>query len=785
MSHELMVTSAPRGLMPGSMGFCMVAMTPQLPSILQQRLETISSYRHVFSPMDAKARLNPVCYQYLRLQAGGKTYSVLSRIADAGLDYTERTNKFGHHVALLPQERLVAGPAAMMLGTECFSTKWTGEPRQLSKDRAMRAMPIQPGIAKNWKSSTGDAGWAGVLAEAFQTNPQEPIYLEYPVGSEILPLVAEALALLPDDQRWEVTFSTYYQGLPPDVSCVWRAVLADSPEAKQASARNARVIAVQKGNISPQNGPLVQWARTGERPDLIETVLAHSDDYPYSLSPVIPNSNYGYETNLVATISNKRSSHESFVTQSLTSNMSLPIWLLAGSLIGLIVISFTIAFFYFSFHNTPDLQAIITKSDTRIIVDAVNKNNNLLSIDDLLKEKFGDNVNNIEAICKYVIIRINHTYRSLLDIHLNWLSNSKLYISWCSDLLTRSLTNVSYIFNESIYNNSHYIRNSINKFVIPISLNKLATTKTKRLILGNYGAIKNIVFLDKSTLKRYIIDYPNHQAIEIKKMHINGIDYVNLATITLDLEKNLIFQINDIPDQNTIDELLDFLYLRIIKIIDSNCNICFLSFYNLLEESGPLIIRIKSSELDNWISGSKKLVSREVKLHILDGRKNDLDNIYRNIDSKLRSIYNSEASLYFKFDNTCYSAIGNEKMAEQWKKYFSITLTPFVNVDQDKLSVPTVKMIVSYTQERLDELFPINNAMSKKEQAQVNASRDNYISNVNFNKPTIININNIELMATVKGIHLVMWRITNGKNDFMPKRTNRLPAPAPVPNPKD
>src|SRR6187200_1982537 len=100
VSHELLYTSAPQGLRAGSMGYCTVAITRNCPPLLQEKLENLSGYRHLYSPFDANARLNPVCAQHVRVAAGGKTYSILSRVADAGVDYSNRTNQFAHHLAL-------------------------------------------------------------------------------------------------------------------------------------------------------------------------------------------------------------------------------------------------------------------------------------------------------------------------------------------------------------------------------------------------------------------------------------------------------------------------------------------------------------------------------------------------------------------------------------------------------------------------------------------------------------------------------------------------------------
>ena len=59
MSQELHYTSVPRGLKPGSRGFCTVAATPHLPGPLVERLEALSGYQPVFPPHDPSAAAQP------------------------------------------------------------------------------------------------------------------------------------------------------------------------------------------------------------------------------------------------------------------------------------------------------------------------------------------------------------------------------------------------------------------------------------------------------------------------------------------------------------------------------------------------------------------------------------------------------------------------------------------------------------------------------------------------------------------------------------------------------
>ena len=168
MPQELIYTSAPRGLRPGSQGFCTVAMTAGMPLALADRLESLSGYRPVYPAGDPEAAANPVAFSHLRLAAGGSTVSVLSRIAFTGLDYTSRANKLAHHLVLAPGELPAGGPAWVMLQEGVMETGWAGEPRTLP---AGRAIPMTDGPqppCSAWAAATGDAGWAGAVAQQAQ-----------------------------------------------------------------------------------------------------------------------------------------------------------------------------------------------------------------------------------------------------------------------------------------------------------------------------------------------------------------------------------------------------------------------------------------------------------------------------------------------------------------------------------------------------------------------------------------------------------------------------------------
>ncbi|HEV3263011.1 MAG TPA: hypothetical protein VG013_39620 [Gemmataceae bacterium] len=278
MSHELFHTSAPKGLHPGSSGFCVVATTRGISASLMERLEALSVYRQLFPPSHAKAALNPVAYSHLRIAVGGKSGHVLSRICSAGLDYSQRSNRFAHHVILEATELPPGGPAWLLSQPGFIETLWDGQVRYLPTGRNPPMGDGAPGPCSGWQKATGDAGWAGVLAEAFEKDPDRPAYLLFMPGQDLLPLLAESMALLPPERRWEVTFSTYFTGPVAGASCLWRGVLKGSAESREASRfPGTLVLDLTAPSARAEGSTVVQRARTGGRRPAQKEVVAMLD----------------------------------------------------------------------------------------------------------------------------------------------------------------------------------------------------------------------------------------------------------------------------------------------------------------------------------------------------------------------------------------------------------------------------------------------------------------------------------------------------------------------------
>lgn len=265
MSHEILYTSAPQGLKPGSYGFCSVLATEGIPKALQDRLESLSGYEHAFALTDRRSHLNPINFSHLIVTVANQRYHLLSRVADAGADYSGRSNKIAHHVACLPNELTPCGPAGALSAPNFCKTSFDGEPHLLPTGVPLPSTGRGLAPCNAWRELTGDAGWAGALAEMTIKYPTRPITLIFKNGTDLLPLVAEAFSLLPIDKQWRTTFSTYFTKLPAGIDCQWRFVLDGTPAADTARRNlQAPPIDLTARPPLPFEGDLVTAARTGQ-----------------------------------------------------------------------------------------------------------------------------------------------------------------------------------------------------------------------------------------------------------------------------------------------------------------------------------------------------------------------------------------------------------------------------------------------------------------------------------------------------------------------------------------
>lgn len=263
MIEEIIYTSAPKGLRAGSHGFCTVVSTAGMAANMAERLESMSGYRHAFPLNDPKNALNPVNYAHVTTRMAGQKRHVVSRVSDAGQDYSGRTNKLAHHVALENVQSLTSGPGRLLSAANFLTENWNGNV-ETRPPRAVTNPDVPSKIQLSaWQATTNDGGWAGYVAEKLLAS-KAPVNVIFAPGTRTLPLVVEVLDLVPVSQRWAVTFSTYFTRLLAGTECQLRFFLDGTSEA--TTIRNdARAITIDLTKTLPaaEGGPLVDKARSG------------------------------------------------------------------------------------------------------------------------------------------------------------------------------------------------------------------------------------------------------------------------------------------------------------------------------------------------------------------------------------------------------------------------------------------------------------------------------------------------------------------------------------------
>ena len=274
MIFELVYTSAPQGLFPGNTGFAVVGCTRNMDYAVCKQLENLSAYTPHYPHYDSNAWNNPVNYAHRIIQVNGIEYHILSRICFNGLDYTQRSNKLASHIAISADElqTLPSGPASVFFQDTLFKNeRWQIKTEYFENPPVVIDLKYELDVCKNWKQSTGDAGWAGVIAESYLNSPQKNIYIVFDPqrANQNVSLMTEVLSLLPVHLRWQVTFSTYFTELPAGVTCNVRFCLPSCEallKAKQNPAGNL-IVDLTTPMAQAIGGDLVVAARTGKRPE--------------------------------------------------------------------------------------------------------------------------------------------------------------------------------------------------------------------------------------------------------------------------------------------------------------------------------------------------------------------------------------------------------------------------------------------------------------------------------------------------------------------------------------
>jgi hypothetical protein len=232
MIGRIVITSVPQGI-DGGTGFQPVLRTQGLQPSIAKRLALRASYPHPYDFGDAR---NPRVLFHRIETVGDRSIHILGSVRDAGSSYTGRSNHLAELIAIDPAEiRGLPGGPVFACRTFPWLGNWAGKPREV---------PIaeEPGVPANdpddpaasgrsepcvaWTAATGDAGWAGELAQSFLDGRRAVVWVNE--GVDAAALFAEAMRLLPVSSRWQVEFNTceiepfpaHWRALRPDIMLV-------------------------------------------------------------------------------------------------------------------------------------------------------------------------------------------------------------------------------------------------------------------------------------------------------------------------------------------------------------------------------------------------------------------------------------------------------------------------------------------------------------------------------------------------------------------------------------
>jgi hypothetical protein len=133
MPRQLIYTSVPRGLTPGQSGYCTVARSRDLREALIPHIEKLSYYT-------PESNQNPIVCAHRILDVRGTKFHILTRIVDAGLDFTKRRSFLAHHLIFEPHEIATsATPAEIFLHWKGWLQQWHGDPQWLEDNRPLPA----------------------------------------------------------------------------------------------------------------------------------------------------------------------------------------------------------------------------------------------------------------------------------------------------------------------------------------------------------------------------------------------------------------------------------------------------------------------------------------------------------------------------------------------------------------------------------------------------------------------------------------------------------------------
>lgn len=220
MAFQLIYTSAARLLDAGRSGFGTVARSRGIPPLAASAIERFSQFAN-----QRDTDRSRIILAHRRVTAGSNRFHVLSRIRDAGSDYTGRTNHIAHHLVFTLEE-VARAEAAGLTPTDIMRQMpwldgWNEPARYFETSEDVSLQPF-PALAHQsgrqaWTALTGQPCHARLLA--WDGAPRNGL-LVVPENAPALALLGEALAET-GRHAWSRTFTTSLEGTDDTADFDW------------------------------------------------------------------------------------------------------------------------------------------------------------------------------------------------------------------------------------------------------------------------------------------------------------------------------------------------------------------------------------------------------------------------------------------------------------------------------------------------------------------------------------------------------------------------------------
>lgn len=207
MAFQLVYTSAAKLLDAGRSGYGTVARSKSITPLVVSAVERVSQ----FANMRGLDR-SRVIHVHRRITAGSNRFHILTRIVDAGADYTGRTNHLAHHLVISQEEAARAAargitPADVLRQFQWLE-RWDGNARFFDASGDVPLESFRPDGMNSgrqfWSSVTGNPAHARLLS--WDGAPRTGV-LVVPEAMDTLQLLAEALVEF-GPQSWTRSFTT-------------------------------------------------------------------------------------------------------------------------------------------------------------------------------------------------------------------------------------------------------------------------------------------------------------------------------------------------------------------------------------------------------------------------------------------------------------------------------------------------------------------------------------------------------------------------------------------------